>query len=186
MNKQFKVALIGNSRSGKSSLIRSLKGEEFLYETQETIGIDFYQRSLDFKNINYTFKLYDTSGCEAYRLILNRLLSQIDAVIICFDASQERYQEQITGWCHLIENELRTIPTFIVGNKIDIENFSLNSDISSKYPVFYASAKTGENVQKCFNKIFMSLIPKKHSMIQKKPQNKQSTWGLLCSCCKGE
>ncbi|CAD8127144.1 unnamed protein product [Paramecium sonneborni] len=92
MKKQFKVALIGDSRSGKSSLMRCLKGEEFLYESQETIGIDFYQRSLDLKNINYIFKLYDTSGCETYRLILNRLLSQIDAVIICFDASQHKYQ----------------------------------------------------------------------------------------------
>ncbi|CAD8210834.1 unnamed protein product [Paramecium octaurelia] len=186
MNKQFKVALIGDSRSGKSSLVRSLKGEEFLYETQETVGIDFYQRMLDFKNINYTFKLYDTSGCEAYRLVLNRVLSQIDAAIICFDASQDKYQEQITSWCHLIENELRTIPTFLVGNKIDIQNFSQISDLSSKYPVFFVSAKTGENVQKCFNKIFLSLTPQKHSMIQKKPENKKSTWGLLCSCCKAE
>ncbi|CAD8135978.1 unnamed protein product [Paramecium pentaurelia] len=186
MNKQFKVALIGDSRSGKSSLIRCLKGEEFLYETQETIGIDFYQRILDFKNINYTFKLYDTSGCEAYRQILNRILSQIDAAIICFDASQDKYQEQIANWCHLLENELRTIPTFILGNKIDIQDLSMTSDISTKYPVFYVSAKTGENVQKCFNKIFMSLTPQKHLMIKQKAKNRQSMWGLLCSCCKGE
>ncbi|CAD8124729.1 unnamed protein product [Paramecium sonneborni] len=186
MNKQFKVALIGDSRSGKSSLLRSLKGEEFLYESQETVGVDFYQRSLDFKNINYTFKLYDTSGCEAYRLILNRLLSQIDAVIIFFDASQDKYLEQITRWCHLIENELRTIPTFLIGNKIDIQDLSLNSDISLKLPVFYVSAKTGENVQKCFNKIFLSLTPQKHTMINQKQQNQTTTWGLLCSCCKGE
>ena len=46
MNKQYKVALIGDSRSGKSSLVRSLKGVEFLYETQETIGIDYYQRNV--------------------------------------------------------------------------------------------------------------------------------------------
>lgn len=75
MNKQYKVALIGDSRSGKSSLVRSLKGVEFLYETQETIGIDYYQRNFDFKNINYIFKIYDTSGCQAYNLILNRLLN---------------------------------------------------------------------------------------------------------------
>ncbi|CAK58774.1 unnamed protein product (macronuclear) [Paramecium tetraurelia] len=186
MIKQFKVALIGDSRSGKSSLVRCLKGEEFLFETQATIGIDYYQRIVGVKNVNYIFKLYDTSGCEAYRQILNRIMSQIDAVIICFDASQDKYQEQIESWCHLIENELRTIPTFIVGNKMDLLDLSISSDITSKSPVYFVSAKTGENVQKCFNKIFMSLTPSKHPMIQKKVKDRRSMWGLLGFCCNGE
>ncbi|CAD8127143.1 unnamed protein product [Paramecium sonneborni] len=57
----------------------------------------------------------------------------------------------------------------------------MNSNISLNLPVFYVSAKTGQNVQKCFNKIFQSLTPQK-TIIQQKTQKNKSCWGFLCSC----
>ncbi len=94
---KFKIALIGDSSTGKSTLLRRLIGEHNLNcndqnnndssPHEKTIGVDFkrYNLILPESNVNVALSFYDTSGDPLYRHITLSYLDNVQGYLIAYD-----------------------------------------------------------------------------------------------------
>lgn len=109
---KFKIALIGDSYTGKSTLLRRLiDKEEFKFIdknnndfTLKTIGVDFKHHDfvLDKSNINVSLSFFDTSGDEQYRLITNSYIENMQAFIIAYDVQNMESFQNCQYWLNEI------------------------------------------------------------------------------------
>lgn len=67
IDKYVKICLFGNMNVGKSSIIRRLVDNEFEYNTNPTIGIDFKYIDQEINGKVCRFQIWDSAGQERYR-----------------------------------------------------------------------------------------------------------------------
>ena len=86
--KIYKIVIIGDTYTGKSTLIRNYLNYD-IKNISPTIGLEFYSinKSIEEENIKYNF--YDTSGSISYYNICKNYLKNYDALIIIFDVSKK-------------------------------------------------------------------------------------------------
>ena len=62
----FKIVVFGDSKVGKTSLIRRFADDIFDTDTKSTIGIDFKIRTVQIENSVAKLYIWDTVGSERY------------------------------------------------------------------------------------------------------------------------
>ena len=83
----MKIAIVGNSNVGKTSLLMRYCDNIFLNEAKATIGME---TKLQFKNIkdqNIKINLCDTAGSERFNSITNQIFQGAHGVILVYDVS---------------------------------------------------------------------------------------------------
>ena len=95
------ILLIGDSRVGKTSIIRQYSGKPFSNELWATLGLDFFQikvRPQSNPNELLRVKVWDTAGQERYKSITMTFYKQSDGIMICFDLTSTKTFESVTRW----------------------------------------------------------------------------------------
>ena len=150
----LKILFIGDSSVGKKSLIfRYTDSYFFSVNTLCTIGVEYIEHKINFKNKNIVLKIWDTSGQERFHSITKTFYRNADGIIFVFDVTNKDSFENIKEW--LIDPEIVNLDVkkILVGNKIDLvelrvinkekmEKFGQSKNMNS----FETSAKTGDNV----------------------------------------
>ena len=81
----FSVMFVGISGAGKSSIILRYADNKFVDTLQSTVGIDFRNKKLKYKQKTVNLELWDTSGQEVYKSISNQRYKRSNAVIFVYD-----------------------------------------------------------------------------------------------------
>ena len=63
----FKIVMIGDSGTGKTSLLLKFTEGKYLEEDRATIGIDFKQKIIKVNDFNIRLQIWDTAGQERFR-----------------------------------------------------------------------------------------------------------------------
>ena len=175
---KFKIILMGDANSGKTSLItRYIKGE-FISASFPTIGETLYTKKLLINNQNVLLKIYDTAGVEDYGGIQQITIRDSNVVIFLSSYDSKESLESINNiWWNVVTNVLSetSFLGFIGINKLDInendKEFNKNDiiNISNVHNLSFneLSAKTGENVEIFFENIVKELL-KNINIIEKK------------------
>eukprot|EP00477_Mikrocytos_mackini_P000034 GAHX01000034.1.p1 GENE.GAHX01000034.1~~GAHX01000034.1.p1 ORF type:complete len:236 (-),score=57.79 GAHX01000034.1:28-735(-) len=136
----IKVVILGDSNTGKTSLMNRFVEDKFKGIYKATIGADFSSRSLTFPDRVVKLQIWDTAGQERFQSLGVSFYRNSDACVIVYDASEARGVENDEGeiegspeldailkWkkrfednSKLEEHELRGFPCFIAANKIDL------------------------------------------------------------------
>jgi small GTP-binding protein len=163
---QAKIVLLGDSGSGKSSLINRYKNGVFSAEVDSTIGASFYSHSVKLNGKTLKLSIWDTAGQERYDSISSLYSRNSHAVILVTDACKEDGLSSIEKWYNKIVKEVlpEEVLVYIAINKCDLvpkekvftEISDYAKDIKSK--VFLTSAKDGINVSSLFDDICNTLI----------------------------
>ena len=66
---KIKIILIGESGTGKTSLINAYNGNEFNNNITTSLSSNFIKKIIKINQINYTIKIWDTAGQERFRSI---------------------------------------------------------------------------------------------------------------------
>jgi small GTP-binding protein len=80
--KMLKMAFLGDSNVGKTSILKKYKNNEFLENTNCTVGFDFIEKYVQHNGKNIKLFIYDTAGNEKYKSSFIKCLS--DTKIIFF------------------------------------------------------------------------------------------------------
>ena len=167
----YRVIILGNSKTGKTSFLQNINGIPFSEEQVSTIGIDTFMIEKKDKNNNQIYlKLHDTSGQEAYRSLAINLLKNNNAIIFFYDITNENSFGDIKNrWFPELENNIKpdNILIFLIGNKTDLdsercvsyeegENFAKSNNME----FFEISAKTSKNVQEVVYSLTNNLVQK--------------------------
>ena len=146
--------LVGDSGTGKSSLINRFAEDTFSDEFSSTIGVDYKVKQVIVMDEKVKMQIWDTAGQERFLSITSQYFRNSDGLVIVFDVTNRNSFNNLQYWLDEAQNNCdpKTLK-FIVGNKIDNEirmvsygEGEAKADmIGCKY--FETSSKTGQNVE---------------------------------------
>ena len=168
----FKVSLIGDSGTGKTSILMRFIDNVFKEETTTTIGVDFKIVSFDLGANTYAkMQIWDTCGSERFASLTATFLKTCSAFILVFDLTRPTTFNNITNWIKTINENTKPKFLILIGNKADLvdERKIEKKDVlefCEKNDINYIeiSAKTNDNVEKIFKEVAWQL----YSEIKKK------------------
>ena len=161
----FKVSLIGDSSTGKTSILMRFIDDCFKEDTLSTIGVDFKIVSFELdKNVYAKMQIWDTCGSERFKSLTSSFIKTCTAFILVFDLTRLSTFKSIDSWINIIKDN--TSPKFLIliGNKDDlIELREVNKDIvlefcrKNMFNYLEISAKNNTNIEKMFKEVAYQL-----------------------------
>ena len=165
--KEIKVVLVGESQTGKTSLLNCFKGEKFDENTKSTLGASCYHLELEYKTQPMVFQVWDTAGDEKYHSINRYFYKDASVVIIVYDITNPLSFDCIKDyWIDEIKNKTNTNPVcLIVANKSDLFADEAvpekdSRDFAEKHNAmfFSISCKDGSGIKELINGMASSYV----------------------------
>ena len=159
----FKVSLIGDAATGKTSIITRFIDDVFKEETSTTIGVDFKIVSLDLGENTYAkMQIWDTCGSERFKSITASFLKSCSAFILVFDLNRKNTFKSIENWIKTINENTKPKFLILIGNKCDLIRDVNKDEIISfceknKLNYIEISVKENKNVEKIFKEVAYQL-----------------------------
>ena len=161
----FKVSLIGDSSTGKTSILLRFIDDYFTEDTKSTIGVDFKLVSLELEPKIYAkMQIWDTCGSERFKSLTSSFIKTCSAFILVFDLTRRSTFKNIDHWIQIVKEN--TSPKFLIliGNKCDLkEERNIDKDIILDYceknlfNYMEISAKNNLNIEKLFKEVAYQL-----------------------------
>lgn len=163
----FKILLIGDSAVGKSSLLVSFISGS-VEDPAPTIGVDFKIKLLTVGGKRLKLTIWDTAGQERFRTLTSSYYRGAQGIILVYDVTR---RETFTNLSEVWSKEVELYSTnqdcmkMLVGNKVDRESertvsteegLALAKEFGCSF--FECSAKTRENVDKCFEELALKIM----------------------------
>ena len=151
----LKILILGDSGVGKTSILIKYINNKFDESHIATIGVDYMDKTIKYKNINIKLQIWDTSGQEKFRSIARNFYRNSDAIFIVFDLNNKDTYDSIKQWINDVEEYCPNIKKILLGNKSDLEknvseeiikNFAKENNLQ----YFETSAKNGTNIKEAF------------------------------------
>jgi len=166
----FKIVLIGDATSGKTSLMRRYVDDTFNQETMTTIGVDFTVKTLVVNGSTVKLQIWDTAGQERFAPIGSMYYHGAKAVIFTYDITQKRTFDSLPRWRQKFEerNEGTDCVRVLVGCKADLEEErevaasqgqKAAEEMESRWSE--TSALTGSNVDLLFLELTQEMLSKR-------------------------
>lgn len=161
----FKCVLLGDSGSGKTSIVTRYIFDRFDTANVPTIGAAFNRKCIDTGKGKVQLEIWDTAGQERFNSITPMYYKNADIVFVVYDVTEPLSYERAKKWISQLSRDVTNDPVIaLIANKIDLCNFNESKYIISKKEVleqfkndelmyFETSAKTGHNVESVFTEI---------------------------------
>ncbi|MCA9963224.1 MAG: GTP-binding protein [Anaerolineales bacterium] len=151
---QKKICLLGEFAVGKTSLIRRYVEDKFSDKYLSSIGVKVSRKNVELGDNTVKLLIWDLAGGEDYTQS-SYLMGAAGALLVC-DVTRADTLTAVVAY----EQQLKAInpsATFVlVANKMDLlndpqlANDALHNVLPATIPLYYTSAKTGQNVEQAF------------------------------------
>ena len=198
-DEKVKLMIIGETRTGKTSLISRYCKNEFSGSVyMSTMGIDFQIKNLEMNSKKIRLQIWDTAGQERFRNIAKNYFQSSDGFVIVYDIANLESFQTLDYWVEEIKSNYQELSKMIlVGNKCDIiQERQVKKEEGKEYAKkknmkFYeVSAKDGTNVNKAFDTLLKDILNSySPSELMKKRGSKMLSVPILVqpqkksSCC---
>lgn len=158
----LKVGLIGDAQVGKTSLMVKYVENCFDEIYTQTLGVNFMERTINIKNTEITFSIWDLGGEAEFTNMLPLVATDAVAVLFMFDLSRKSTLNSIKDWYRQARGFNRTAIPFLVGTKYDVfvelpdqEQEEITKQ-AKRYahamnaPLIFSSTSASINIQKIF------------------------------------
>lgn len=177
----IRCLIIGDSGVGKSSIALKYTENKYNNNIINTIGVEFYSKTIKKNNNLIKFQIWDTAGQERYRTLSVSYYRGTDVVILCYDITKKETFYNLDKWIKEIKTHAREdIYIILCGCKNDLDNRRLISYNQAEtyaningFKYFELSAKSGNNINELFEHIMEKNIniPKKINTLEIKNNN---------------
>ncbi|KAL9644573.1 hypothetical protein ABK040_015312 [Willaertia magna] len=163
----FKLVLVGDSGTGKSSILMQFTEDEFKEHISPTIGVDFKVKFIEAKKKRVKLTIFDTAGQERFRTLTSSYYRNAHAVILVYDVTRKETFDNIQNWlkeCNLYATYEDCVK-LLVGNKIDLKE---KREVSEQQGDTFArqnnmlyietSAKTREGIDQAFEEVAHQIL----------------------------
>ncbi|OMJ82454.1 hypothetical protein SteCoe_16863 [Stentor coeruleus] len=173
----FHVTIIGDSGSGKTSIVSRYITNSFPQAQEPTIGLSSFCKMIQSHNKIYRLNIWDAGGNPRSSLNLINNCKLADAFIIACDINSSNPVKSVETWYDIINQNAKKIiikssirdvylPIIIFINKIDLDSCENHKNIAmieafadgKIIPVVKGSALNGCNVEILFEKLFNMLV----------------------------
>lgn len=165
---QYKVILLGDGATGKTSIAMRFTDDHFAQQYKQTIGLDFFIKRLVLPGeVNVALQIWDIGGQTIGGKMIGNYIYGAQAVLLCYDITNYQSFQNLEDWYRLVQNTFRGDPlprVTLIGNKTDlnhlrtvkVEKHNQFADENEMFACFM-SAKTGDNVSQCFYRVAADL-----------------------------
>lgn len=190
----FKVLLLGDPETGKTSLIRRLVNDYFpKTKIESTVGIPFHNKAMTLRGKPILLQLWDsdTTSAALDRPPVSdedeRRAADVVGAALVYDVTQPKTLQGVLKKKEELEAENPLLPVILLANKSEGRNLSMSDtkqlDAMTRENGFQAwfptSAKTGQNVQMAFS--FLAVRMLEHEDVMRQEGGLQS--GVeFCAC----
>ncbi|KAI9917135.1 hypothetical protein PsorP6_012702 [Peronosclerospora sorghi] len=191
----MKVLVVGNSRCGKTSLIRRFTQGDFTDEYVSTIGADFMEKTIKFdEHLTVSLQLWDIAGQDRFAKFTRGYFREAKGAVIVCDITRTNTINAVMNWKKEIDtcckdmNTGTAIPVVMVANKCDLLKDPMGAmeygimmqkcvDKSNIVNWFRASAKSGEHIHETFDCLVDCMVRnhRAEKAIDKSPEEKNAT-----------
>jgi small GTP-binding protein len=120
----FKVLVVGDLGTGKTSVVRKFIHNEFSEQYKCTIGVDFARKIIKKNDITIYLQLWDVAGQERFSSVSRIYYKDAHLIIIVFDVLRDITFESMHGWLRNARLNLdNSVPIVVFANKCDIDTF---------------------------------------------------------------
>ena len=168
----MKIIVVGDMGTGKTSLIRQYVEGNFSEYYKITIGVDFASKIITVGNKKVDVQLWDIAGQERFGSMTGVYYRESVGAIVVFDITRPSTFDMTKVWMDDIDakvqsNKGETVPTLLLGNKIDLKTDSWEQKASEikeyakqhKYLNFFeTSAKDGTNLNEAIEALVKYII----------------------------
>ena len=165
----FGVILLGDSNSGKTSIVNKFIDGTFSNKIKCTIDIGWKLKNLKIdKNLYAKLNVYDTAGQERYRSLTKSFYNKANGIILVFDLSNEKSFSNLNSWMKEINDNTGNVEIILVGNKSDLENRQVTKTKAENYAkdknlkYIETSAKEGTNILLLFEELSIGMNKRKN------------------------
>ena len=146
----FKVLVVGEIATGKTSLIKRYVHNIFSDHYKSTIGVDFALKKIkDLRpNSLIRLQLWDIAGQERFGNMTRVYYKEAHGAFIVFDVTRDETFDLAQRWKKDIDNKVTLpngdpIPVVLLANKCDMAGLSRNADELTRYCKENVSFKAG-------------------------------------------
>ncbi|XP_032488933.1 ras-related protein Rab-28 isoform X2 [Phocoena sinus] len=185
-DRQLKIVVLGDGTSGKTSLATCFAQETFGKQYKQTIGLDFFLRRIMLPgNLNVTLQVWDIGGQTIGGKMLDKYIYGAQGILLVYDITNYQSFENLEDWYSVVKKvseESETQPLVaLVGNKaacnrrtkllypesypLDLEHMRtvkpekhLRFCQENGFSSHFVSAKTGDSVFLCFQKVAAEIL----------------------------
>ena len=165
----FIISLIGNTKAGKTCLLKRYVENEFSQDTLSTIGTEKFSKIITIKKtekniekeIPIKLDFFDTTGQERFLSLSPKFFKNAHSVIFVIDLYSENDLNLLNHWIKILQDNIKIKCVVIYcGSKIDLENTQkryffkenyeeLNKKLKGYY--FETSSKNNEGIEEMMN-----------------------------------
>ncbi|MEE9377277.1 MAG: Rab family GTPase [Candidatus Lokiarchaeia archaeon] len=170
----IKLAILGEGAVGKTSVVKSFLGEEIPDRYLPTIGNETHKKDYIIKKTENVIRvsLWDFGGQRGFNPFNPTLYANIDIALFVFDLTRpkETLKNIKSEFLEHVNRYSEEVLTLYVGNKLDLISSddqvktSIKDFLAKKDHVILMSAKTRENVDKCFELVIHTFLRKAEIM----------------------
>ena len=168
----FKLIIIGDTGTGKSSILCEFTDKRFNPVHDLTIGVEFGAKMVHLNEFKKDIKLqiWDAAGQEAFRSITRSYYRGAAGAFIVFDISKRESYLNVNRWLQELKSMSKNeIEIVLIGNKSDLNfrraiSFEEANQFAKENNITYfeTSAKDYTSTQKAFmiitNNIYKSML----------------------------
>ena len=178
---EIKVILVGESGTGKTSLINIAMGMKFVEGTElSTSAATFVTKIIKIGGKSYTLNLWDTIGQEKFRSLTKIFIKDSKIVIFVYDITRKDSFKELNYWFKTIQDVLGdTAVLGIAGNKHDLfMKEEVKEEVAEKYaeekgvPFKLTSAKNPLSFNTFLEDLLKKYIEKSGGVIDSKDGHK--------------
>ena len=94
--------------------------DKFDEQYENTVGLDFYSKTITSDGNECRLQIWDTSGHESFHEILPSYLKKAHGIVVTFDVTDKASFDAVDTFVNMMkENDTSDIPRVLVGTKID-------------------------------------------------------------------
>ena len=129
----IKLILIGESGTGKTSLINVYSGKKFSLKTFPNLSSNYIIKKMEINQKKYVIKIWDTAGQERFRSLNKLFIKDSQIVIFVYDVTKKKTFEELGYWVDFVQQILPENVIFgIVANKMDLINADENNEKNNR------------------------------------------------------
>ena len=192
----LKMLIIGDSGTGKSSIVLRECDDTFTDTFISTIGVDFKIKTVEKNGKVIKMQIWDTAGQERFRTITSSYYRGSQGIFLIFDLTDKETFDNIRLW--LTECERFASPSvkkILVGNKCDLEShrkipYTEAKAFADENGMDYieTSAKKSNNICVLFDTMIKIILDGYEDSIIKKSKNQcelkfENSTEINTSCC---
>ena len=164
----IKVILVGESGTGKTSLINVSVGLPFQDKIESTSSSSFFQKTITIESKQYALNLWDTIGQEKFHSLTKIFIKDSKIVILVYDIADMESFKKVDFWYKTVKDILGDDAIYgLCGNKNDLlmkmqvkEEEGRNYAEEKKILFRTTSAKTSSGFNKFLEELTKQYIEK--------------------------